>query len=547
MYLSFYKLKAKPFQISADPEFLWLGEKHKEAFATLKYGIMDSKGFLLLTGDVGTGKTTLINALVSSLGDNITVATIPDPDLEKLDFFNFIANAFKIKKNFDSKGSFLVYFDRFLHTAFKKNKKVLLIIDEAQRLNHKLLEEIRLLSNIERQDTKLINIFFVGQNEFNDILLENRNRALRQRITLNYNIDPLTESETEEYIRHRLKVAGSERKIFSSDAMREIFYFSKGYPRLINILCDHALLTGYVVEKNKIKSAIIKECAKELRIPAQTGKSTDIKQETPKEVKPEIVEKTQPKPWRKAVGYIVLLTLLLIIAGHQYSPVGYDQYFINIKQFFSQYIRSAVDLKPENSSPTLKVLQGDAVGGDSIQSDDNNIREGGLASQGYSVLKEKETPNSGLSLKRNKDLSILEKEETGKSLDERRNEQNTAENAIKIQRLLEQKFVIYFNYNSNELAEDVYETLDQLAEAIIQNSDISIVITGYTDNSGRFIYNKKLSEFRANIVKSYFMGKGVSPLQIKAIGKGPVISNEIKDLKERIGSSRRVEIELELN
>jgi general secretion pathway protein A len=272
MYLSFYKLKAKPFQISTDPEFLWLGEKHKEAFATLKYGILDSKGFLLLTGDVGTGKTTLINALVNSLGDHITVATIPDPNLGRLDFFKFIAGAFKINKKIGSKGSFLVHLGHFLHSAFKENKKVLLIIDEAQRLNHKLLEEIRLLSNIERQDTKLINIFFVGQNEFNDVLLENRNRALKQRITLNYNIDPLTESETGEYIRHRLKVAGSERKIFSSDAIREIFYFSKGYPRLINILCDHAMLTGYVVEKNKIKSDIIKECAQELRIPGQTNK-----------------------------------------------------------------------------------------------------------------------------------------------------------------------------------------------------------------------------------------------------------------------------------
>lgn len=467
MYLSFYKLTGKPFQISTDPAFLWLGEKHKEAFATLKYGIMDSKGFLLLTGDVGTGKTTLINALVNSLSDNITVATIPDPNLARLDFFKFIADAFKIKKKIGSKGSFLVHFGHFLHTAFEKNKKVLLIIDEAQRLNHKLLEEIRLLSNIERQDTKLINIFFIGQNEFNDVLLEKRNRALRQRITLNYNIDPLTESETGKYIRHRLKVAGSERKIFSSDAIREIFYFSKGYPRLINILCDHALLTGYVVEKNKIKSGIIKECAKDLRIPEQTGKPTDIKQETPKEVTPEILEKRQPKPWIKAVGYIGLLTVLLIIAGYQYYP------------------------------------------------------------------------------KKNKNLRMLEKKESVKSLDERRNEQNPAENAIKIQRLLEKKVVISFNSNSSELAEDEYKTLDQLAEAIIKISGISIIITGYTDNAGDFIYNKKLSEFRANIVKSYFVGKGVSPLQIKTIGKGPVISKEIKDRKERMGSGHRVEIELE--
>lgn len=164
MYLSHYNLSLKPFQISTDPKFLWLGENHKEAFATLKYGIMDNKGFLLLTGDVGTGKTTLINALINSLGSNVIAATIPDPNLEKLDFFNYIAKAFRIDKKFSGKGEFLIYFEQFLNAAYSKNKKVLLVIDESQRLNHVLLEEIRLLSNIEKQNTKLLNIFFVGQN-----------------------------------------------------------------------------------------------------------------------------------------------------------------------------------------------------------------------------------------------------------------------------------------------------------------------------------------------------------------------------------------------
>jgi general secretion pathway protein A len=274
MYLSHYNLKIKPFQISTDPKFLWLGEKHKEALATLKYGTLDNKGFLLLTGDIGTGKTTLINALIESVGDGTVIATVPDPGLEKLDFFNYIAYAFKLKKRFDNKGAFLVHFSHFLHDVYKKNKNALLIIDEAQRLNQELLEEIRLLSNIEKQDTKLINIFFVGQKEFNDILLANRNRALRQRITLNYNLDPLTERETGKYIQHRLKVAGLEENIFSSGAIREIVSFASGNPRLINICCDHALLTGYVKGLKKIDAKIIRECAEELKIP---GKVADEK------------------------------------------------------------------------------------------------------------------------------------------------------------------------------------------------------------------------------------------------------------------------------
>jgi len=228
MYLSYYNLNKKPFQISTDPKFLWLGEKHKEALAILTYGILDNKGFLLLTGDVGTGKTTIINALINNLDDDVIAAHVPDPGLEDLDFFNFIANVFSIDKKFSTKGEFLNHLRKFLNDAYSKNKKVLLIIDEAQRLKPELLEEIRLLSNIERQDTKLLNIFFVGQKEFNNILIGPENRALRQRITINYYIEPLTENEIKEYIKHRLNIAGSEKNIFSSSAIREIFSFSKG-------------------------------------------------------------------------------------------------------------------------------------------------------------------------------------------------------------------------------------------------------------------------------------------------------------------------------
>lgn len=230
MYRSFYGLTLKPFQISSDPKFLWLGEKHREALAVLKYGILDNRGFLLLTGDVGTGKTTLINALVNSLGPDTLLAHVPDPGLTVMDFFNYIASAFHMEEHFDTKGDFLVRFRQFLEKSFSSQKQVLLIIDEAQRLDTQLLEEIRLLSNIELQQSKLINIFFVGQDEFNDILSRRENRALRQRMTLNYHIDPLTEEETGHFIKHRLKVAGTEKKIFTATAISEIFAFSGGIP-----------------------------------------------------------------------------------------------------------------------------------------------------------------------------------------------------------------------------------------------------------------------------------------------------------------------------
>ena len=266
MYLSYYNLKAKPFQMNTDPAFLWLGEKHREALDVLKYAILENKGVLALTGDVGTGKTTLINALLESLGEDTVTATIYDPRLELLDFFNTVAAAFKIEGTFDGKGKFLLKFMDFLIKTHERNQKILLIIDEAQGINEDLLEEIRLLSNLEAEYTRLLNIFFVGQNEFIDILQKYENRALRQRVTIRYHIQPLTLNETAAYIKYRLEVSGTTAPIFDSGAIDEIFFFSGGYPRLINIMCDHALLSGYVREVRVINADLIRECREELLV-----------------------------------------------------------------------------------------------------------------------------------------------------------------------------------------------------------------------------------------------------------------------------------------
>ena len=283
MYTDFYKLKSKPFQISSDPSFIWLGEKHKEALATLKYSVIDNKGLMLLTGDVGTGKTTLINTLLESLGNDVYYASVPDPRLDLIDFLNYIAQAFHIDNDFKSKGSFLIHFGWFLETVYKQNKKALLIIDEAQLLTQDLLEEVRLLSNINRDGNHLLNIFFVGQNEFNEILHRPENRAVTQRITLNYQINPLSLEETKRYIRHRLKVAGASRSLFSTSAIKAISVHSEGIPRRINVICDHCLLTGYIEEKSKIDEKIVKDCLKDIAIPhynkvSQSGKNDDKEQ-----------------------------------------------------------------------------------------------------------------------------------------------------------------------------------------------------------------------------------------------------------------------------
>ena len=313
MYESHYNLTEKPFTVSPDPRFLWLGEKHKEALAFLKYGILNNVGLLLLTGDVGTGKTTLANALVSGLEDDVFVATISDPKLERLEFFNYLAYSLNMNRKFDNKGDFILAFTQYLHYLYNNGKKTLLIIDEAQSIPFELLEEIRLVSNIELPGTKLLNVFFLGQSEFNTLLLKHEHRALRQRIVICHNIDPLTNDETKQYVEHRLRIAGGRREIFTQEAIHGIYSFSKGYPRQINVLCDYALLSGYASDLQRINARVINECTKELRLPGED----------------KLREGNRPKPkqrekiiqlHRKGI-YLILLLMLIILGVLLASPL----------------------------------------------------------------------------------------------------------------------------------------------------------------------------------------------------------------------------------
>ena len=322
MYESFYGLTKKPFQITTDPSFLWMGKKHREALSTLKYGVMDNKGFLLLTGEVGTGKTTLINRLVQDIDGKAYTAKIPDPGLSKYDFYRMVSRYFGLPIEVRTKSDFLEPFSRFLNDAHEEKKSVLLLIDEAQRLKHDLMEEIRLLSNLERQDAKLLNIFFVGQSEFNSILLQPENRALMRRITITYNIDPLDQSETCEYIRHRLKTAGAGYDIFSSAAMEAVFEFSRGYPRQINIICDLAMFFSSQVSRRTISRKIVRQCRERIsftvdELPAETKNNS--RTPAPKTYYQPVQK--ERRPWftaGRALG--VALILLVLGSGVYFTP-----------------------------------------------------------------------------------------------------------------------------------------------------------------------------------------------------------------------------------
>ena len=272
MYLAHFKLHEKPFQLNTDPRFLWLGRDHKEALATLRYGVLENKGLLLLTGDIGTGKTTLVSALVDQLGDeSVVVAQLPDPGLTRREFFYLVSRKFGIDRSVRDKETFTDTFGEFLDHICTRNKKALLIIDESQIMNDRVLEEVRLLSNMECRHTKPLNIFLVGQDEFNQTLLRPANRALKERIAVNYNLKPLTEPETATYIAHRLQVAGAQKRIFTDDAVHEVHSFSNGAPRQINILCDLALVRGYAENAKILDSRMIEECEERILVQDASG------------------------------------------------------------------------------------------------------------------------------------------------------------------------------------------------------------------------------------------------------------------------------------
>jgi type II secretory pathway predicted ATPase ExeA/outer membrane protein OmpA-like peptidoglycan-associated protein len=270
MYLDYYDLKEHPFSISPDPKFIWFSQKHAEAYSKLKYGITEDKGLLILTGEVGTGKTLLIKYLEKNIPIPAIMVTVPDPDMKILEFYNYLAEEIKMKAKIKNRGDFLIHFKNFLYNAYGEQNKVLLILDEAQRINYKLLEQIRLLSNFEISKQKLLNIFLVGQNEFTEMLKDDRCKAVNQRIIFKYHLDPFSAEETSLYIAHRLQVAGTEKPIFRPDAIDEIYAFSAGYPRSINILCDNSLFYGWRSGLRFLDADAIKGRAEELNLEKQT-------------------------------------------------------------------------------------------------------------------------------------------------------------------------------------------------------------------------------------------------------------------------------------
>jgi len=266
MYTAFYGLREKPFALSPDPRFLYLAGAHREALAHLLYGLEQGEGFIAITGEVGTGKTTLCRTLLERLGAETEVAFLFNPSRNATELLQAIAIEFGLPIEGRGRTELGHDLNRFLLEKSREGRRVLLIIDEAQNLSPSTLEQVRLLSNLETANAKLIHILLLGQPELDRKLDSARLRQLRQRISVRWNLAALPPSETRAYVRHRLRVAaGEEREIFNEAALREIHRRSRGVPRLVNVLCDRALLAGYGARVAKIGVPLVRQAAREIR------------------------------------------------------------------------------------------------------------------------------------------------------------------------------------------------------------------------------------------------------------------------------------------
>jgi general secretion pathway protein A len=265
MYTRFYGFKERPFEINPDPDFLFLSENHREALAHLTYAANERKGFTVITGEVGTGKTTIVRAFLSQLNGKVKTAYIFNPKLTSIDFLRYICEDLGLKEEKLSKGQYIAQLHNFLLERYSRNEQVILIVDEAQNLTSTLLEEVRLLTNLETSKNKLLQVMLIGQPELNKTLNDHQFRQLKQRVSLRYHLQPLNKEETKKYIENRLIRAGAvDPHFFTNKALEKIYAYSKGIPRLINITCDNAFLTGFAAGRKIIGDRIIKEVINKL-------------------------------------------------------------------------------------------------------------------------------------------------------------------------------------------------------------------------------------------------------------------------------------------
>lgn len=596
MYKSFYKLDRKPFEITPDTSFLWLGENHKEALSTLRYGILGNKGFLLLLGDSGIGKTSLIKALTKGFDSDVVWGVIDDPSLERIDFYNEIARNFGIDKKFTSKVQFLIQFSHFLHKADDENKKVLLLVDECHLLTQEMLEELRLLSNIEKADSKLINIFFVGKSDFNEILGQPKNRAVRQRITLKTELHPLSVHETEDYIRHRLNVAGAEDKIFSAKACQQVHSHSSGVPLQINKICDAALKLGASQGESTISPAVVDRSLNKIDQPAQANVITLDEELLSGGVEAEkdyAQFKLGDSPDSKITGFnleadrmsgwlkLGIAALALIVVGGYFfkssmAPVIPDTTTAQVVE----QVEPQVEAPKVSSSPAVTVLEKNVNEMDKAKAEQlksailEKAYKGEVAveepivaavvedvtAEAMQVAAVKDANASGEEVPLDKAAVADKKAITGEHQERVAQATEAAQTVsvpnveivdevvpvekveVMLPPLEPRKVMLGLQANSLKLTRAGRRNLDRFVEKLLNYPKATILVKGFVSSKSNSAENIKLSETRALNVYKMLLKKGVEAEQIEMVGMGnqePIASN---DTRAGRAKNRRVEI-----
>ena len=265
MYLDFFGLQEKPFSIAPNPDYLFLTDQHNEALAHLRYGIGDEGGFVLLTGEIGTGKTTICRSMLNQLPADVDLAFVVNPKLSAQEMLEAVCDDFGINYTpGDSVRTLVNALNEFLLESFAKGRNAILVIDEAQNLEEDVLEQLRLLTNLETSEKKLLQLILIGQPELKEKLAQHSMRQLAQRITASFHLQPLSYQETVDYIGHRLHMAGFRGELFTKAAIKHIYKRSGGTPRLINIICDRAMLGAYTLGALKIEFPVVQAASDEV-------------------------------------------------------------------------------------------------------------------------------------------------------------------------------------------------------------------------------------------------------------------------------------------
>jgi type II secretory pathway predicted ATPase ExeA len=266
MYEEFYHLKEKPFSLSPDPSFIYFGKSHRRAMNILEYGVESGSGITVVSGEVGTGKTTLVRQLVSELGEDYTVGMITNTQKDFGDLLKWVLLSYGVETEETDRVKLYRQLVEFVTHEHRSGRKVLLIIDEAQNLGGEALEDIRMLTNINVDKDMVLQLILVGQPELVELLRRKELRQFAQRVAADYLLQPLTFGETQHYIRHRIKIAGGDEDLFAQTAFAAVYYHSGGIPRVINTICDMALVYGYADEAPRIRKEIILDAIRDRKV-----------------------------------------------------------------------------------------------------------------------------------------------------------------------------------------------------------------------------------------------------------------------------------------